>query len=153
MDLTNVLDEIKAVLARLPELADYAKPGDPPLQLNLPAVLVYETAGSSSFQSFDSDEWEVVTIVVEVHQARKDMARAYQELRKVRNPIKRALLASYEASQFAGTVLQLGSASQQGTGGTGDPVRWTIGPASWNTIDTITLTIELDVTLQEEILE
>lgn len=151
--LEAICAAITAEMAALDGVA--LAPEMPPEQANIfPAVFVYPLTGfwrlgSSDGGSGNPTRWGVHTIAIAVHIKRTVLEMDVEALLPFTDSVPAALFAAFASDRLDGLIVGMGDASQA-RGGM-QPVRYAWNEATWNTQPTLALTVEVDVTIEEEI--
>lgn len=143
----GVLTQVRAALLLDDTLAALSHPENPPGALNLPAWVAYAASGGITQATHDGYWDGVHTINVETHVARTNLAAAYAALMTYLPLVTFRLADAYEANRFGGTVILVGGGRQRG--GT-YPLRYEIAQDEWNGVETLALTVAIDVTIAED---
>lgn len=144
--IAQVLAEIRAALLLDETLAALAHPESPPDAITPPAWVAYAASGGITQANHDGDWDGAHTINIETHVKRSPLASAYASLMTYLPLITFRLADAYKANRFGGTVMLAGLGRQRG--GT-YPMRYDIAQDKWNDVETLALTVELDVTIAE----
>ena len=151
--LDHLIDEIRLDLSTLPGLAECHF--DIPDSINrTPAIVVYPASGQWHLGTHANENgkptrWAMHTIRIELHVARKDLARDMAKVMTFCDTLPDYLFAGFKRDTFNGTMVTPGD-PRMGQNSTA-PIRYSVIELGWGADQNIGWRLEFDVSTESEV--